>query len=128
MRSLAPAALAILTLAAPARAEDAGFANPGRLMQQDGAAIYAALCQGCHMPGGIGAVGAGAYPALAANARLAIAGYPIALIVKGQKAMPSFAGMLSDAQIAAVVDYVRTHFGNDYQDRVDPESVKAARQ
>ena len=35
--------------------------------------------------------------------------------------------ILDDTQIAAVVNYVRTHFGNDYKDAVVPADVKAAR-
>jgi mono/diheme cytochrome c family protein len=35
--------------------------------------------------------------------------------------------MLSDDQVAAVVNYVRTHFGNNYQDAVTAEDVKTAR-
>jgi mono/diheme cytochrome c family protein len=29
--------------------------------------------------------------------------------------------------VAAVVNYVRTHFGNQYQDAVTPDDVKQAR-
>ena len=32
--------------------------------------------------------------------------------------------MMSDDQVAAVVNYLRTHFGNDYQDEVTAEDVK----
>jgi mono/diheme cytochrome c family protein len=35
--------------------------------------------------------------------------------------------MMSDDQVAAVVNYVRTHFGNDYPDAVTAENVKAVR-
>jgi mono/diheme cytochrome c family protein len=41
--------------------------------------------------------------------------------------MPSFKGMLSDEQIAAVVGYVRSHFGNDYKDAISAEDVKQVR-
>jgi mono/diheme cytochrome c family protein len=34
---------------------------------------------------------------------------------------------MSDEQVAAVVNYVRTHFGNSYQDAVTAEDAKAAR-
>jgi mono/diheme cytochrome c family protein len=37
----------------------------GLFSMQDGEAIYKGVCQGCHMPDAKGAVGAGAYPALA---------------------------------------------------------------
>ena len=34
---------------------------------------------------------------------------------------------LSDAQVAAVVNYIRTHFGNQYQDAVSADDVKRVR-
>jgi mono/diheme cytochrome c family protein len=99
----------------------------GRYKQQTGEEIYQGICQGCHMPDAKGAVGAGAYPALAGNVRLAAAIYPITVVVNGQRAMPSFGAGLSDEQIANVLNYVRTHFGNRYKDLVTPAAVKAAR-
>ena len=41
--------------------------------------------------------------------------------------MPPFGVMMSDDQVAAVVNYVRTHFGNNYRDTVAAEDVKAVR-
>jgi mono/diheme cytochrome c family protein len=101
--------------------------GPTTFKQQDGAALFQAICQGCHMPNGRGAVGAGAYPALAHNEKLAAAPYPVITVLKGRKSMPPFAGYLSDAQVAAVVNYVRTHFDNDYLDVVSQEMVANAR-
>jgi mono/diheme cytochrome c family protein len=80
------------------------------------------------MPDAEGAVGAGAYPALAHDKKLASALYPVYVVVKGRKDMPPLASYLSDVQIAAVVNYVRTHFGNQYADTISPEMVKAARE
>jgi mono/diheme cytochrome c family protein len=97
------------------------------LPQQGGEAIYKGVCQGCHMPDAKGAVGAGMYPALASNSKLETAGYPISVIIHGQKAMPVFGAAFSDQQIADVVNYIRTHFGNTYKDKVTPEEVKSAR-
>ncbi len=37
--------------------------------------------------------------------------------------MPPLGGMMSDEQVADVVNYVRTHFGNDYRDRVSAAAV-----
>jgi mono/diheme cytochrome c family protein len=121
------AALAVLVSAASAQTADGGFTNPDHFMQQDGAALYRSICQGCHMPEGVGAVGAGSYPALARNEKLAAAGYPVTIVVNGRNGMPGFARMLSDVQIAAVVNYTRTHFGNAYTDSVSDADVKAAR-
>ncbi len=114
--------LAALLVTSTAQAQDRPpFAVAG------GEAVFKAICQGCHMPDAKGAVGAGAYPALAANANLQAAGYPVFMVVQGRKAMPAFGGMLSDLQVADVVNYVRTHFGNAYTDPVTPEDVKAIR-
>jgi mono/diheme cytochrome c family protein len=106
----------------------------GKYGQQTGEEIYKGLCQGCHMPDAKGATGAGTYPALANDPRLVAAVYPITVVLNGQRAMPSFghnnppfAAGLTDVQIANVLNYVRTHFGNEYKDVVTVEAVKAAR-
>jgi mono/diheme cytochrome c family protein len=100
------------------------FANPQRFVYRDGGHLYRATCQGCHMPDGKGAQGAGTYPALANNPRLASNLYPVAILLNGKNGMPPFAGPFDDAQIAAVVNYVRTHFGNNYTDAVSAADVK----
>ena len=112
-----------------ARAEpaDLRFSNPARFMPQSGEALYADICQGCHMPGGVGAVGAGTYPALARNPKLAAAGYVLSLVINGRKGMPAFGGLLTDQQIAAVVTYVRTHFGNEFSEEVTAADARASR-
>lgn len=96
-------------------------------MQRDGEVIYRTVCQGCHMPDAQGAVGAGAYPALANDPKLAAAGYPVLVVVNGSKGMPPFGAPLDDEQVAAVVNYVRSHFGNSYPDSVSPDDVGVAR-
>jgi mono/diheme cytochrome c family protein len=123
-RSLGSALAATVLLSWGANAQ---FGRPSPLPQQGGEAIYKGVCQDCHMPDARGAVGAGMYPALARNPKLEIAGYPIAVVIHGQKAMPDFGDAFSDQQIADVVNYVRTHFGNAYKDDVTPADVKGAR-
>jgi mono/diheme cytochrome c family protein len=103
------------------------FGNPLRFAPQSGEALYADICQGCHMPEGLGAVGAGAYPALAGNPKLATVGYPLFLVIHGRKGMPPFGKLLTDQQVAAVVNYIRTHFGNDFPDPVSAADARAAR-
>ena len=119
----------LVLLTAVARAEEAGptFGSPTAFTEAGGAAIYGAVCAGCHMPDGRGAVGAGAYPALANDPRIATAGYPIALVLHGQKAMPGFGRFLSDGQVAAVVGFIRSSFGNAYGDPPDAADVATAR-
>jgi mono/diheme cytochrome c family protein len=106
---------------------DLRFASPARFMSQTGEALYADICQGCHMPAGEGATGAGTYPALAKNPKLAAGAYPLAMVINGNKGMPPFGALLTDQQAAAVVNYVRSHFGNQYADEVTAADAKAAR-
>ncbi len=70
-----------------------------------------------------GGRGAGTIPALANNPRLAQAAYPITLVARGRGAMPWFNDTLTPTQVAAVVGYIRTHFGNDYKGPVTSEDV-----
>jgi mono/diheme cytochrome c family protein len=106
---------------------DGSFASSSRFMQRDGEVIYRTVCQGCHMAAAQGAVGAGAYPALAHDPKLAVPGYAVLVVVNGSKGMPPFGALFDDAQVAAVVNYVRSHFGNSYPDTVSPDDVRSAR-
>jgi mono/diheme cytochrome c family protein len=88
-----------------------------------GEQVYVQVCQACHMADAKGGSGAATIPALASNPKLATAGYPISLIVRGRGAMPSLADMLQPAQIANVTGYIRTHFGNNYTSPVTVQDV-----
>jgi mono/diheme cytochrome c family protein len=121
-RAFATAGLA-LCLASTA---GAAFAQRGGgFTEQTGEDIYKGICQGCHMPDAKGAQGAGMYPALAGDKKLAAKAYPALVIVRGQKAMPSFNGLLNDAQVANVVNYIRSNFGNAYPDAITADEVRA---
>ena len=98
-----------------------------RFIENGGEELFANVCRGCHMSDGKGATGAGTYPSLAGNSNLEAGGYPIGIVVNGQRGMPPFGAMMSDEQVAAVVNYVRTHFGNVYRDTVTAEDVRAVR-
>lgn len=132
---LAPLSLAVtLGLAAmPAAAQgaagqaQAATESAGALGGPDGEQLYRQNCMACHMAQGEGAQGLGRFPALANNPALTAAGYPIFVVLNGLGGMPWFNGMLSDEEIAAVVSYVRTHFGNTYTDPVRPEDVAMMR-
>jgi len=102
--------------------------GPSGFPFKSGEETYSHLCQGCHMPDAKGAVGAAmyGYPALAGDPKLASGLYPAMVIVKGQKAMPNFAD-LTDDQVAGVVNYVRSHFGNKFADEITAAQVKAIR-
>jgi mono/diheme cytochrome c family protein len=103
------------------------FSNGNKFEEKTGKALYESICQGCHMPDAKGATGAGTYPALANNPRLASPLYPALKVVQGSRAMPSFGGQLDDAQVVEVVNYVRSHFGNAYVDTLTAAEVKALR-
>jgi mono/diheme cytochrome c family protein len=96
-------------------------------VQMSGEELFAGICQGCHMSDARGASGAATYPSLASNGRLAASGYPVSVVVNGQRGMPALGVMMSDDQIAAVVNYLRSHFGNHYRDAVTAEDVRAVR-
>jgi len=113
--------------AASAQSSDGSFMSSRRFMQRDGEVIYRTVCQSCHMVAAQGAVGAGAYPALANDPKLAVAGYSVLVVVNGSKDMPPFGALLDDEQVAAVVNYVRSHFGNSYPDTVSSADVRSAR-
>lgn len=119
----------------PVRA-DMGIFNPPTLSTTDGRQIYEQICQGCHMPGGVGAAAAGHYPALAKDAALGSRQYMALTILAGRRNMPAFGAKhafafnlppvtLSEAQIAAVINYIRTHFGNRYTDPITVAEVAA---
>ena len=116
---------ALAALAGAAHAQRRGGDNP--YPEKTGEEIYKNVCQGCHMPDGKGAQGAGMYPALAGDKRLTSKVYPAVVVVRGQKAMPEFGSGLTDVQVAAVVNYVRSHLGNDYRDVMTTEEVTAVR-
>jgi mono/diheme cytochrome c family protein len=102
--------------------------SPGyRFTEQSGEALYNATCAGCHMPDGKGAQGAGHYPALADNPKVEAAPYVIVNVLHGRKAMPSFGDEMNDDQVAAVVNYTRTHFGNRFAGDVTPSQVRSLR-
>jgi mono/diheme cytochrome c family protein len=124
--------LAVSSLAAGAASDatssiTASISEGPRFNQKDGESLYRAVCQSCHMPEGQGAQGAGMYPALAGNVKLAAASYPAYNVLQGRKGMPAFKTMLSDEQIAEVTNYVRTHMGNAYKDPITAADVKAMR-
>jgi mono/diheme cytochrome c family protein len=130
--------LAMLLLSAGAAgvacADDSSFNATATLSHVSGEDIYRDICQGCHMPHGEGAIGAGHYPKLTGDPALASWQYVAMILIGGRNNMPAFGAPadlvwdgptvhLSDAQIADVVNYLRSHFGNRYKDRVSADQV-----
>jgi cbb3-type cytochrome c oxidase subunit III len=76
-----------------------------------GKSIFDQKCATCHRANG---AGGGPFPALAGNANVNAADPSkiISTIKDGRGVMPSWKGQLSNADIAAVVSYIRTAWGN----------------
>jgi mono/diheme cytochrome c family protein len=132
--------LALLTaaVATAAGADDTPvISSTAGLGKVGGAEIYGHICQGCHMPGALGAAGAGHYPKLAGDPALVSWQYVALTVLHGKNGMPAFGQQptgeimdfvlvyLSDAQVADVVNYVRTNFGNHYKGIITAEQVAA---
>jgi mono/diheme cytochrome c family protein len=121
--------------AAIACAADAAFAPKAAVDTAKGAEVYGHVCQGCHMPQGAGAIGAGHYPKLAGDPALVSWQYVALTVLNGKNGMPGFglpaeqfvfgAAHLSDSQVADVVNFVRSHFGNKWKDTVTAAQVSA---
>jgi mono/diheme cytochrome c family protein len=135
-RFVATALMLLAAATAPVRAEGTGMFGATKLDTTAGVEIYRQICQGCHMPEGQGAAGAGKYPTLARDKALASRQYMAQTILEGRRNMPAFAKndgagffftapSLTDEQVAAVINYVRTHFGNHYKDPITASEVKA---
>lgn len=116
--------LATLPDETSARAPDARQpqGDPLAILRQ-GAGLYETHCASCHGAGGEGT--ARAYPRLAGQRGIASAatGNLVRMVLDGGYApstagnprpygMPPFSGVLSDAEVAAVLSYVRASWGN----------------
>lgn len=148
MSRVALGAAPLLLVALCAHADSPLYTSRASLGSLNGEQIYDHICQGCHMPGGQGAAGAGAYPKLAANKNFVSWSFVALTVLNGRNGMPPFGypegspegypegssggramkagpSHLSDAQIAEVVNYVRSHFGNAYRAEVTAAQISA---
>jgi mono/diheme cytochrome c family protein len=127
--------LLLIAAAASALADSPLFTSRAAIGSLSGEQIYNHICQGCHMSGAQGAVGAGAYPKLAANKKFVSWEFVALTVLNGRNGMPPFglpadrepsrATHFTDAQIADVVNYVRSHFENRYKTNVTAQQVAA---
>jgi len=98
---------------------EAGNAAPS----VDGAQVYQRVCMACHQAQGEGL--AGVFPPLAGSEWVVGEGrIPVQIILKGLQGpitvkaqtydgiMPAFGDQINDAEIAAVVSYIRSSWGN----------------
>lgn len=128
-RSISLAAFgAAMLLSGAAVAQDfVQHGRPNTLPQRDGKALYNAICAGCHMPDGSGAVGAGHYPPLANSDFVESPEGVAQWILQGFKAMPPLGSMMDDEQVAAIVNYLRKNLGNDYEGEMTAAEVAEIR-
>ena len=93
--------------------------------KERGAKVYAANCAACHQPNG---KGAGSFPALDGSKNVLgpkEAQYNI--MINGKGAMPKWAGVISDADIAAVMTYTRNAWGNKTGEIIQTQDFVSAR-
>ncbi|MGH8502123.1 MAG: c-type cytochrome [Gammaproteobacteria bacterium] len=143
-----------LSLAALLWTGGAAMAAGAQLSKDDlmakGEEVYNQTCAGCHQASGMGLPGS--YPPLVDGAAFDAAPFvtqpleargfwkdgkmqlgsvkdQLETVINGipNSRMFAFGGQLDDAEIAAVVTYVRNAWGNDSGDVVQPAQVKAAR-
>ena len=120
MSKIVVLALVAAVVVATAAASGAKAASP---RVSAGAKVFAANCTGCHGATGMGQPGI--FPSLVANpyvsgdakrvihtVKFGLTGKIVAKGVKYDGQMPAWAGTLSDSQIADVISYVRTTWGN----------------
>lgn len=75
-----------------------------------GAQVYAARCSGCHGDRGEGRVG----PRLSSNPALADRAFVVGRVTNGRGIMPAFGRVLTAEELYAVVDHVRSSWGNGF--------------
>ena len=135
MRLVARLGLALVAAAAagaPALADDAAvksapMSRGWEFTERGGADLFGNVCAACHQPDAKGAAGAAAYPPPAGDKKLASADFMLTVLFSGLRGMPPLGRMMSDEQVADVVNYVRTHFGNSYAAAISAAQVSAAR-
>jgi mono/diheme cytochrome c family protein len=129
---LAVASIVSAPVASPVAADDASsksspMSRGWEFGEQGGAELFSNVCAACHQPDAKGAVGAAAYPPLANDRKLVSSEFVLTVLLRGLKGMPPVGEMMSDAQVADVANFVRTHFGNAYPGAVSAADAAAAR-
>jgi cytochrome c oxidase subunit 2 len=111
------------------KAMTAGGEDPAKVYTLEeqkarGEKVYAANCAACHQPNG---KGAGAFPALdgdkVVNGPKAAQFY---ILLNGKNVMPKWGGVLSDADIAAVITYTRNAWGNHTGEVIQTQEIITA--
>jgi mono/diheme cytochrome c family protein len=125
--------IAVYLKSLPAEASPLAGAAVASDRSKKAAELYVTNCAVCHQAKGVGV--AGVFPKLAGNPvvlapdpanvlSVVLAGVPPR---NGYMPMPAFAPTLNDKEIAAVVNYVRTSWGNTAPALIGPETVEKFR-
>ncbi len=95
------------------------------MAQTDGATLFAQNCSACHQPMGQGVPGA--FPALAGD-KFVVGDPkgPAYVVTHGRGGMPNFSDDLDDTQVAAILSFVRSSWGNNAPP-LDAAAVAAVR-
>lgn len=106
-----------------ARGQDGSSAvedlDPGRQ-------VYEASCVRCHREGGRGVEGI--FPSLRQNELIQGPAEPLLIVLlRGRAAMPGFGETLSNKEIAAVLSYLRSRWGNEAE-RIPVGEISAVRE
>jgi mono/diheme cytochrome c family protein len=125
-------AIAVFLKDGPDRPETGPVADATRVSLRHGRVLYQQNCAQCHQANGGGIQGV--FPNLADNAAVT-ADRPndiAAAVLNGLQTptglrMPSFAGAMSDSDIADVANYVRISWGNKARPDASPQLVAAVR-
>jgi len=89
----------------------------------DGKALFLKNCAACHQASGKGIPGA--FPALAGNKFVTGDHAEVAgVLLKGRGGMPDFSENVSDADMAAILTYVRASWGNKADALTEAEVLK----
>jgi len=93
--------------------------------KERGAKVYAANCAACHQPNG---KGAGTFPALdGSKVVLGPKDAQYNILLNGKGAMPKWAGVISDGDIAAVITYTRNAWGNKTGEVIQTQDIITTR-
>ena len=112
-----------LILSAAAQESGGQTGSDPDFAQEVGQQIYADNCAACHQSSGEGIEGV--YPTLVGSDIVTgDAEGVVNILLNGRGGMPSFSSDLSNEEIAAVISYVRTAWGNE-AGAVTPERVAA---
>ena len=129
---------AFLSMAFMSAATELEVADAPSVQLEDGQEIYMTRCLSCHMTNGEGVPGV--FPPLANSEhvtgdkgvliRMILQGLSGEIVVNGTTysgMMPPWGGFLNDEQVAQVLTYVRSNFGNE-ADAVTTEEVASIRE